>query len=78
MDPSNSSTDNGPVDKFLNIPYNQRWEYLKPVIIRMYLEENNTMKRISERMKDEYSFNAQSVLYVHACFVLFSNKLLND
>ncbi|KAI1646935.1 uncharacterized protein F4817DRAFT_338875 [Daldinia loculata] len=63
MDPSNSSTDNGPVDKFLNIPYNQRWEYLKPVIIRMYLEENNTMKRISERMKDEYSFNAQTGQY---------------
>ncbi|KAI0848813.1 hypothetical protein F5Y00DRAFT_270010 [Daldinia vernicosa] len=59
MNPSTSSTGNGPVEKFLGIPYNQRWEYLKPVIMRMYLEENNKLKRVSERMKDEYSFNAQ-------------------
>ncbi|KAI1659367.1 hypothetical protein F4813DRAFT_352708 [Daldinia decipiens] len=63
MELSNSSTGNSPVEKFLHIPYDQRWEYLRPVIIRMYLEENSTMKRLSQRMKDEYGFNAQAGQY---------------
>ncbi|KAI1469401.1 uncharacterized protein F4812DRAFT_470365 [Daldinia caldariorum] len=58
MNPSNSLANNGMVDKFLHIPYDKRWEYLKLVLIRMYINENNTFKRISERMKEEYSFTA--------------------
>ncbi|KAI0121969.1 hypothetical protein F4814DRAFT_407096 [Daldinia grandis] len=59
MDISNSSTDDGPVKKFLDIPYDQRWEYLKADIVHMYIDEENTIKRVSERMRNDYNFDAQ-------------------
>ncbi|KAL7619752.1 hypothetical protein AAE478_010294 [Parahypoxylon ruwenzoriense] len=52
----------GSTQKFLDVPYDQRWEPLKPVIIRIYMEERNKLSRLAERMSEEYSFNAQSVL----------------
>ncbi|KAI1385355.1 uncharacterized protein F4822DRAFT_342116 [Hypoxylon trugodes] len=46
-------------EKFLDVPYDQRWELLKPTIVRIYMEENNKIARVAERMKGEYSFDAQ-------------------
>lgn len=51
----------GSVEKFLHIPYNQRWEYLKPTMVRIYMEENSRFASLAKRMKDVYSFDAQSV-----------------
>ncbi|OTB13838.1 hypothetical protein K445DRAFT_319727 [Daldinia sp. EC12] len=56
MDTPNSLANNGLVEKFLCIPYDGRWECFKRALIRMYMDENNTLKRISERMKEEYGF----------------------
>ncbi|KAI2616885.1 hypothetical protein GGR54DRAFT_641478 [Hypoxylon sp. NC1633] len=63
MDFSTNSIAEASVQKFLHIPYDQRWDYLKPVIVRMYMEENQRIARLAERMKDEYSFDAQAHQY---------------
>jgi hypothetical protein len=44
--------------KFLHVPYEQRWEHLKPTIIRLYMEEKERLAALAQRMKDEYSFSA--------------------
>ncbi|KAI0895097.1 hypothetical protein F4806DRAFT_469884 [Annulohypoxylon nitens] len=59
MDPLNPTPSQISVEKFLDIPYDQRWERLKPAIVRIYMEENNKLASLSCRMKDEYSFDAQ-------------------
>ncbi|KAI1207805.1 uncharacterized protein F4807DRAFT_167323 [Annulohypoxylon truncatum] len=59
MDPLMPSASQDSVEKFLDVPYNQRWECLKPVIVRVYIEENNKLANLSRRMEVEYSFNAQ-------------------
>ncbi|OTA83201.1 hypothetical protein M434DRAFT_400719 [Hypoxylon sp. CO27-5] len=59
MDLPIASNAEGSVEKFLDIPYEQRWEPLKSTIIHIYMEENNKIAPLAERMKDEYSFDAQ-------------------
>jgi hypothetical protein len=46
-------------EKFLDVPYDKRWECLKPTIIRLYMAEKESMKKLVERMKMEYSFQAK-------------------
>ncbi|KAF4462268.1 hypothetical protein FALBO_10920 [Fusarium albosuccineum] len=56
--------DSGPSNpKFLHIPYDKRWNYLKETIIRLYTEEEEKLERLVERMKAEYSFDAQPSAY---------------
>ncbi|OTB02444.1 hypothetical protein M426DRAFT_13590 [Hypoxylon sp. CI-4A] len=50
-------------EKFLHVSYDERWEFLKSTIIRIYMEENSRMKQLVKRMKDEYSFDAQPRQY---------------
>lgn len=45
--------------KFLHIPYEARWEFLKDTIVRLYIDENETLSSLAQRMKTEYSFAAQ-------------------
>ncbi|CAM1511898.1 Fc.00g094110.m01.CDS01 [Cosmosporella sp. VM-42] len=60
MDSSNP----GPSDpRFLNIPYDARWEYLKENIIRLYIEVGEKVDHLSERMKTEFSFSAPPHAY---------------
>lgn len=47
-----------PGPNFLHIPYEQRWEYLKPAIVQIYMEERESLIVLSQRMKDELSFAA--------------------
>ncbi|KAM6533560.1 hypothetical protein FALCPG4_006533 [Fusarium falciforme] len=49
--------------KFLHIPYNKRWEYLKEAIIQLYLEEGEKVDKVASRMKSEYSFDAFAYKY---------------
>lgn len=44
--------------KFLHVPYEQRWEHLKPTITRLYMEEKESLVVLAQRMKDELSFSA--------------------
>lgn len=48
----------------LDVPYEQRWELLKPSIIKIYLEEKVTLPRLAERMANDYGFKAE---YVQSC-----------
>ncbi|OTA65967.1 hypothetical protein K449DRAFT_458006 [Hypoxylon sp. EC38] len=59
MDLPITSNAEGSVEKFLDIPYERRWEPLKSTIIHVYMEENNKIAQLAKRMKDEYSFDAQ-------------------
>lgn len=43
---------------FSHVPYDQRWEPLKPTIIRLYMEEGEKIASLAERMKNEYGFSA--------------------
>lgn len=59
MDPSVIPETEGSVEKFLHIPYDKRWEFLKDTMIRIYFEEQNKIATVAKRMKEEYSFDAQ-------------------
>ncbi|KAM7198178.1 hypothetical protein V8F33_005236 [Rhypophila sp. PSN 637] len=56
-------------DKFLNVPYEQRWECLKPIITSLYLSKRGpdgksmTIAQISAFMKTHYSFHAAESQY---------------
>lgn len=52
-----SSSDS--TERFLHIPYDQRWEPLKPTIVRIYMEEREKLARVAERMKNEFRFDAK-------------------
>ena len=45
-------------NKFLDVPYEQRWECLRPVIIQLYLGEKLSIAALADRMRDQYSFSA--------------------
>ncbi|KAM0431872.1 hypothetical protein ACHAPT_005125 [Fusarium lateritium] len=62
MDAGNGNA--GPSDpRFLYIPYNKRWEYLKDTIIRLYIEGGEKVDKLASRMKSEYSFDALPTAY---------------
>jgi hypothetical protein len=47
-----------PKNLYLDVPYEKRWECLKPVILQLYLSEKLSISRLADRMNDEYSFSA--------------------
>ena len=38
--------------------YDQKWDLLKPMIERMYVDEGRKLKDIIEIIKEEFGFNA--------------------
>lgn len=46
-----------------DVPYEQRWELLKPAIMKIYLEERVTLPRLAERMANDYGFKAEYVQF---------------
>jgi hypothetical protein len=40
------------------IPFNQKWELLKPEIERLYIKENVPLRDIARIMKEKYNFDA--------------------
>ncbi|KAH6613493.1 hypothetical protein F5144DRAFT_616419 [Chaetomium tenue] len=54
--------------KFLDVPYEERWECLKPTIVRLYMGKyrpngkSTTMAQVVMFMRDNYLFHAVSVL----------------
>ncbi|KAG8532977.1 uncharacterized protein KY384_001759 [Bacidia gigantensis] len=47
----------------LNVPFGQRWELLRPVIERLYVEEGRKLPEILTRVKDQYGFSAAQSQY---------------
>jgi hypothetical protein len=54
-------------ESHLDVPYEQRWEYLKPTIVKCFLEEGNTIGQLAKRMADDFGFKAE---YVAPCSVI--------
>lgn len=48
-------------ESYLDVPYDQRWELLKPTIVNIYLEERVTIAQLAKRMADDFSFKAECV-----------------
>ena len=48
----------GPSADHLNAPYAQRWELLKDVMTRLYMDERKKYKEIVKIMESEYQFYA--------------------
>lgn len=48
-------------NSYLDIPYEQRWEHLKPMMVQIYLEDKATLAQLAQRMVDEFSFKAEYV-----------------
>jgi hypothetical protein len=44
-----------------DVPYNQKWELLKPHIYRLYIDENRSLSDVISMMKRDFNFNAKSV-----------------
>ncbi|KAF2791863.1 hypothetical protein K505DRAFT_247960 [Melanomma pulvis-pyrius CBS 109.77] len=49
------------IDVSLNVrvPFNQKWEIHKPLLQRLYLEENFKLPKIKNIMRDEHDFDAE-------------------
>jgi hypothetical protein len=47
-----------PLQCFLHIPFNQRWEYLKPVIRQYYVDQDLKINDLAKNMKEFYKFDA--------------------
>jgi hypothetical protein len=51
-------------DKFLNVPYEERWTHLKPIIVQIYMGKygpngkSMTKSQVSAFMREHYSFPA--------------------
>ena len=45
-------------------PFDQAWDYLKPVIQRLYIDENRKLAEVINIVKDKYNFKAEYVLPV--------------
>ncbi|KAI7781227.1 hypothetical protein LA080_014886 [Diaporthe eres] len=46
-------------ESHLDVPYEQRWELLKPTIVNIYLEERATLAQLAKRMEDGFGFTAE-------------------
>jgi Clr5-like protein len=43
---------------FWEIPFQQRWEYLRPIITQLYVDEDKDLEDVVKIMKDEHGFDA--------------------
>ena len=60
MEPERAATIDDVADgRFLHIPYDKRWDYLRPTIVRLYIDEREHITELAEFMKEEYSFPAK-------------------
>ncbi|KAK4039018.1 hypothetical protein C8A01DRAFT_47468 [Parachaetomium inaequale] len=57
--------------KFLDVPYEERWECLRPIIVQLYMGKygpngkSMTMGQVAVFMRDNYSFHAAETQYRH-------------
>jgi hypothetical protein len=43
---------------FWEIPFQQRWEHLRPTITQLYVDEDKSLEDVVKTMKDEHGFDA--------------------
>lgn len=48
-------------ESYLDVPFDERWELLKPNIVNIDLEERVTIAQLAKRMADDFSFKAERV-----------------
>jgi hypothetical protein len=42
-----------------DIPFQERWEYLKPIITQLYIDENKTLTDVAAIMNTDHGFDAE-------------------
>lgn len=51
-----------PAKSHLGGSYEQRWELLKPTIVKIYMEEKATLAQLAGRVADDFSFKAEYII----------------
>jgi hypothetical protein len=46
-----------------NVPFDKKWDHLKPHIMRLYIDEGLPLSEVISTMKREFDFNAKSVAW---------------
>lgn len=41
-----------------DVPFQERWERLKPIITQLYVNENKKLAEVVAKMKEEHGFDA--------------------
>ena len=59
MDPLSASAAQTLSQSLAKATYDQKWDLLKPVVERMYVDEGKKLKDIIATLKDEFGFNAK-------------------
>ena len=64
MEPSLPVADTGRIslESLNGIPFNKKWDILKPVIKQLYIDQNLKLPDLIKTIADEYGFVAMSVL----------------
>lgn len=47
-----------------NTPFNKKWDFLKPVIEQLYIDENESLPEVAAILKRDYGFAAESVVFI--------------
>lgn len=55
MDPN---VPQGSNPEYLRLSFEEKWEFLQPVIRHLYVDENKKLPNIAKIMKDHYGFDA--------------------
>ena len=48
----------GSLPSLHGVPFDQKWELLKPTIQRLYIHENQELPDVMRTIKDEHGFDA--------------------
>ena len=43
---------------FWEIPFQERWEHLKPIITQLYVDRDMSLEDVAKIMKDQHGFDA--------------------
>jgi hypothetical protein len=52
-----------------NVPYDKKWDFLKPHIKHLYIDEDRPITEVISLMKRDFDFNARSVALGLALFI---------
>ena len=52
------SVPQGPPPPLLNVPFDQKWELLKPTIEHLYIHENLKLSDVIKTIKNQHGFDA--------------------
>ena len=68
----------GPLNRLPDVPFNEKWEYLKPTIEHQYIDENLKLFEVISAVKAQYGFDAAYVFTFRASQLITSYTAERD